>query len=398
MSHLAFQTDADDGLQKLQQRSLVAAVPGAIVCVALAILVPSSFWPTYLVSVLFVVGISLGCLGLSLLHQMTGGQWGLEIARHLVAGTAAVPLTALLFLPLVVGATHIFPWLDSARATELLNRHQRIYFEVWAWGGRAVIYLVVWGLLSWMVVRRYGLLSRTADLNQWCATPRQSALGLLALSLTTTFAMIDWVMSLEPRWMSTIFAAILMMGFVVSGMAFVLIMQSLPNSRPNLPADTKSKNARALDLGNLLMAFLLLWVYFAASQFLIIWSGDLPIETTWYQRRLTGVWPGFGLLLVLFHFIIPFGSLLSREVKTNPIAVAVVAGDLLIMRIVDLVWTIIPASQVGGSWWMICLPVVLFTVCSAWFGVFLHFRGTLPLLRVDSIATTSATPLEVIAS
>lgn len=398
MSHPAFQADAEDRLRKLQQCSLGAAAAGAVACVVLAFLFPSSFWPTYLVSVLFVAGIGLGCLGLSLLHQMTGGQWGLEIARHLVAGTATVALTVLLFLPLVVGATHIYPWLDSARATELLNRHQRIYFEAWAWGGRTIIYLVVWGLLSWMVVRRYRLLNRSGSINQWCATPRLSALGLLALSLTTTFAMIDWVMSLEPRWMSTIFAAILMMGFVVSGMAFALMMQGLPNSRPNLPADTKSKNARALDLGNLLMAFLLLWVYFAASQFLIIWSGDLPIETTWYQRRLTGVWPGFGLMLVLFHFIIPFGSLLSRDVKTNPFAVAVVAGDLLMMRIVELVWTIIPACRVDGNWWMVCLPVALITVCGTWFCVFLHFRGTLPPLRLESLATTSAAPLEVLAS
>jgi hypothetical protein len=398
MSHPAFQSGVEERLRKMQPCSLGAAAAGAVACVMLAILFPSSFWPTYLVSVLFVVGIGLGCLGLSLLHQMTGGQWGLEIARHLVAGTATVPLTALLFLPLIIGATYIYPWLDLARASELLNHHQRIYFEVWAWAGRMVIYLVAWGLLSWMVVRRYWLLNRSGSIIEWCATPRLSALGLLALSLTTTFAMIDWVMSLEPRWMSTIFAAILMMGFVVSGMAFVLMMQGLPNSRPNLPADTKSKNERALDLGNLLMAFLLLWVYFAASQFLIIWSGDLPIETTWYQRRLTGMWPGFGLLLVLFHFIIPFGSLLSRDVKTNPIAVAVVAGDLLIMRIVDLVWTIIPACRVEGIWWMVCLPVALITVCSAWFCAFLHLRSTLPPLRVESLATTSAARLEAITS
>ncbi|HEY4262307.1 MAG TPA: hypothetical protein VGM98_19255 [Schlesneria sp.] len=398
MSHLAFQSDGQDQLRKIQQRSLLASLPGAVACVALAILVPSSFWPAYLVSVLFVVGTCLGCLGLSLLHQMTGGQWGLEIARHLVAATATLPLTALLFLPLIIGAMSIYPWLDSARASELLNRHQRIYFEVWAWAGRAVIYLLAWGLLSWMVVRRYGLLRRSGELGEWCATPRLIALGLLALSLTTTFAMIDWVMSLEPKWMSTIFAAILMMGFVVSGMSFVLMMQMLPNSRATLPADAKSEHARALDLGNLLMAFLLLWVYFAISQFLIIWSGDLPIETSWYQRRLTGVWPGFGLSLLLFHFIVPFGSLLSRDVKTNPIAVAVVAGDLLLMRVVDLAWTIIPSCGVGGNWWMVCLPVALITVCSAWFGIFLRLRATLPPLHMEPLATIPTARLEAITS
>ncbi|MDB5343949.1 MAG: hypothetical protein JWP89_2326 [Schlesneria sp.] len=397
MSSNVFQFDASDWMRKIQQRSGVASCVGAIVCVAMAVLIPSNFWPAYLVSVLFVIGISLGCLGLSLLHQLTGGQWGLEIARNLVAGTAAFPLAALLILPLILGAPHTYPWLDSARATELLNRHQQIYFEVWVWGGRAVIYLFVWGLLSRMVVRRYGVLCRTGAINRWCATPRLSSLGLIGLSLTTTFAMIDWVMSLEPRWTSTIFAAMLMMGFVVSGMAFVLMMQSLPNSLAGLPADAKSADARALDLGNLLMAFLLLWVYFAVSQFLIIWSGDLPIETTWYQRRLTGLWPGFGLLLVLFHFILPFGCLLSRDVKTSPMAVAFVTGDLLIMRLVDLVWTIIPACRVGGNWWMLCLPFALMTVCSAWFSIFLRLRNTLPPLRVESLASTSVSGLEVIA-
>lgn len=389
MSSHALLDDEKKYLYFLRKISLMVGGAGTVGCIGLAAMTPSSFWPTYLVAVLFVLGISLGCLGLSLLHQMTGGQWGFAIARNLVAGTAALPLALLFIVPLVFGAGHIYSWLDSTEAVELLNRHQRAYFNLWAWGGRAIIYSTVWGLLSWMVVSRYGLLSRTGLVEDWFATPRISALGLIALSLTTTFAMIDWVMSLDPRWMSTIYSAIVMMGFVVSSMAFVLVMQLFPQPEIGLPVDAKSVKARALDLGNLLMAFLLLWVYFAASQFLIIWSGDLPVETTWYQRRLVGIWPGFGLLLILFHFIIPFGSLLSRDVKTSSIAVAAVAGDLLVLRVVDMAWTILPACRMDGYWWTICLPVALIAVCGLWFGVFLSQRAALPPLRIKPVTSAS---------
>lgn len=389
MNNHAVRTAEKDRLYYFRTICFTVGGAGTVVCMGLATMIPSNFWPTYLVAVLFVLGISLGCLGLSLLDQMTGGQWGFEIARNLAAGTAALPLTLLFIMPLLLGTGHIYPWLDSTEAIKLLNPHQQAYFHLWAWGGRAIIYLAVWGLLSWMVVRRYGILCRTGLVDHWSATPRISALGLIGLSLTTTFAMIDWVMSLEPRWMSTIYSAIVMMGFVVSSMAFVLMMQLLPQPDIGLPVDAKSVKARDLDLGNLLMAFLLLWVYFAASQFLIIWSGDLPIETSWYQRRLVGIWPGFGLLLILFHFIIPFGSLLSRDVKTSSVAVAAVAGDLLVMRVVDLAWMILPACRIDGFWWTFCLPVALITVCSLWFGLFLSQRAALPPLRIRPLTSPS---------
>lgn len=377
-------------------RSLLSVFAiGAVVCIVLAVLVPGSFWPAYLVSWLFLIGIGLGCLGLALLHQLTGGQWGLQIARNMVAGVATVPCSTMLMLPLAFGAHLIYPWFNPARASELLNRHQQFYFAGWAWGTRIVIFFAVWNLLSWMVLRRYGQLAQTGGLNVWCATSRQSAFGLIALSLTVTFAMVDWVMSLEPKWTSTIFAAMLSIGFVVSGMAFILFAQRLPQSEPEWAVDAKPARERALDLGNLLLAFLLIWVYLAVSQFLIIWSGDLPFESIWYHRRLEGIWLWFALSLILLHFAVPFVCLLSRDVKLNPSTMAYITAELLVMRIIDLLWHVLPACQIEGVWWGPCVIVTSVTLGSAWLFAFLTIRGSLPQLVVKSLNTAPTTALEV---
>lgn len=389
------------------QSSFVAKAPrslsatfaiGTALCIVLAVLFPASFWSAYLVSWLFVIGLGLGCLGLALLHQLTGGQWGLQIVRNLVAGAATVSVATMLMLPLGFGLHLIYPLFNATSASEIFNRNQQFYFMGWIWVTRIVVYFVVWNLLSRLVVRRYRQLEQTGSLQVWCATPRLSAFGLIGLSITVTFAMIDWVMSLEPRWTSTIFAALLAMGFVVCGMAFTLLVQQLPGSEPEWHAEAKPVRTRALDLGNLMLAFLLIWVYLAISQFLIIWSGDLPFETVWYHRRLEGIWLGFALALVLFHFAIPFGCLLSRDVKTSPSAMAAVTAVLLVMRVVDLIWTIIPACPLMDLWWLLCLPVTLTTLGSAWLWVFLRVRRSLPQLIVRSLASVPSSSLEVAAT
>lgn len=371
---------------------------GAIVCIVLAVLFPKSYWSSYLVAWLFLIGLSLGSLGLALLHQLTEGQWGLQIARNLVASAATVPVAMLFMIPLGFGVRLIFPWWDAARAGEILNRHQQIYFEGWAWGARIVVYFAIWNLLSRLVVRRYGQLCQSGSLDAWSATPRLSAIGLIAVGITVTFAMIDWVMSLEPRWTSTIFAAMLAMGFVVSGLAVTLLAQRLPDSEPGWPEDAKPARQRSLDLGNLLLAFLLIWVYLAVSQSLIIWSGDLPSETSWYHRRLDGIWQGIALALVLLHFVIPFACLLSRDVKVSPSAMTTVAAGLLVMRMVDLVWVIIPACDLDGWWWLLSLVVTLLTLGSGWLCAFLWIRESLPHLVVNSLARIPATSLEVVST
>jgi hypothetical protein len=213
------------------------------------------------------------------------------------------------------------------------------------------LYFLVWNVLSYFLNAWSLGQDRNPDPRIARRMQQLSAGGLLAYGLTITFAAFDWLMSLEPHWFSTIYGVLIMGGQGLSALAFLIVALVWLSRRP--PLDRIVVAAHFHDLGNLLLAFVMLWAYFSFSQYLIIWSGNLPAEITWYTHRLQTGWRWVGTALVLFHFAVPFVLLLSRAVKRDPQMLVKVAIAVLIVRLLDLFWLIAPEFNPAGiamSW------------------------------------------------
>ena len=298
-------------VEQIQRRSLIIGLVAAALCVVGAFLDPAQFFRSYLTGYLLWMGISLGCLAILMLQHLSGGVWGFVIRRLLEAATRVFPLLALLFVPLLFGLHQLYPWADPARvAHDSLLQHKAAYLNVPGFVGRAVFYFAAWCGAAYLLSRwSHGQdqVPRSALRDRMQAF---SAIGLLLYGLTTTFSAIDWVMSLDPHWYSTIYGMMFMAGGAVSGMALVIAMGALLSKYP--PLSGILAPAHFQDLGKLLLAFVMVWAYFAFSQFLIIWSGNLPEENPWYLRRLGHGWQALALLLVACHFEIGRASCRER--------------------------------------------------------------------------------------
>src|SRR5262249_452999 len=239
------------------------------------------------------------------------------------------------------------------------------------------------------------------SLNRWSeqqdAEPDQSLLrrfqvlsapGLVLYGLTVTFASVDWAMSLEPHWYSTIYPVVFAVGQVFAALAFAVAMLLLLSSIPPLAGVLQP--AHLHDLGNLLLAFVMVWAYVSFSQFLLIWSGNLPEENVWYLRRIQGGWEYVALALAALHFGVPFLLLLSRDVKQDPRSLGVVVGIILAMRFLDVLWWIEPAFDGGLYFYWLLDVAALVGLGGVWLWWFLWQLQKRPLLPLHDPALTEA--------
>ena len=270
------------------------------------------------------LGITLGCLAIVMIHHLSGGAWGLVIRRLLEAGTRTLPIMALAFLPIAFGVRVLYLWArPDAVASDAVLREKALYLNVPFFLVRAVLYFTIWGTVAYWLNRWSLEQDHSPDPRLARKLQLLSAAGIVLYALTITFASIDWVMSLEPHWFSTIFGILFMGGQALSALSFAIAAAVLLALRP--PFSDVLSRAHLHDLGKLLMAFVMLWAYFNFSQFLIIWSANLAEEAPWYVHRLGHGWQAIGLLLVVFHFALPFALLLSRGLKRNPMLLAALA-------------------------------------------------------------------------
>jgi hypothetical protein len=296
---------------------------------------------SYLLGYVFWIGITLGCLAILMLQHMTGGFWGVVSRRVLEAGTRTLLPMALLFVPILLGMHSLYHWADEhAVQTDEVIRHKAKYLNIPFFAGRAVIYFVLWGIWIYFLNRWSQEQDRTADRRLGRRMAVFSGPGLVIFVLTVTFAAIDWVMSLDPHWFSTIFGLLFVAGWALSCFAFVIAVLTLLANRQPLLGVVGPTHFH--DLGKLLLAFVMVWAYFNFSQYLIIWSGNIPEETRWFLYRTKGGWGWVAIALVLFHFALPFLLLLSRDLKRNSRMLTGVALLVLLMRLVDLFWLIAP--------------------------------------------------------
>lgn len=353
-------TPIDRALPRLRIMSLAVGLIAAIPATAGAFLQSQLFFPAYLTAFLFWWSIALGCLALSMLHHLTGGGWGTAIRRPLEAGCGTLPWLAVLFVPVLCGLSILYVWArPDAVALDATLRHKAAYLNSTFFQSRAAIYFAIWIALAfatnWLSARST---RDTTTSNDWLVAI--SGPGMILWVLTTTFAAIDWTMSLDPHWLSSIHGLIFIAGEAVSALAFVIVIVVALRQLPTIAAELDE--SRLQDLGNLLLAFTLFWTYASFTQYLVIWSGNLPEETRWYLRRDHGGWQWVALLLIGLHFVVPFLLLLSRAFKRHPNTLLGICTLLLVMRAVEFYWHVMPtfsASALAVNWLSICTFIAM---------------------------------------
>jgi hypothetical protein len=368
-------------LKDLQQRLLIAGAVGAVVSVLGFLLNSRQFFQSYLMAYMLWLGVTLGCLALGMVHQLSGGAWGVLIRRPIGAASRVIPLMTVLFLPIALGVMRIYPWTNADLvAHDEALQHKQLYLNVPFFLTRAAIYFLTWNALSYFLNRWSLEQDRTGDPRIARRMQMLSGGGLVAYGLTITFASFDWMMSLEPHWYSTIYGVLILGGQGLSSLAFLIIVLVWLSRRP--PLDQIVVPAHFHDLGNLMLAFVMLWAYFSFSQYLIIWAGNLPAEIAWYLHRMQTGWRPIAVVLMLFHFAVPFVVLLSRHVKRHPELLVRLAVAVLAVRLVDLFWLIAPEFHpdgIGVSWMDVVLPLTIGALWTAAFVWQLRGRAILPV-------------------
>jgi len=315
------------------------------------------FWHAYLHSFFFWLAPTTGSLGLYMLHQLTGGRWGASIRRPLEAAMRLLPLLALAFIPIALQLKDYYPWArPELVAHDELLAHKAAWLNPQFFMVRAAIYFVVWYLLAGIMLR----VSARRDEGDHAAAGSArlaSGPGVLLFALTVSFAAFDWAMSLEPKWFSTMYGPIFLVGGALQTMCMCIVFCAWLRKRE--PFTKMLTGDRFHDLGTLSFAMVLLWAYTNFSQYLIIWSGNLDEETPWVHVRTSESWRTLAYGLVVFHFAVPFFLMLFRKHKQHAQILAGIAGLLIVMRFLDLFWYIGPAFSPALSihWIDLVMPL-----------------------------------------
>jgi hypothetical protein len=375
-------------VKKISQRSLVVGVTFSAIAVVGIFVFPNGrdqFYRAYLLGFMAWLGVALGSMAILMIRHLTGGGWGMVIRRILGAAMRTLPLLALLFVPIVLGMKRLYIWaqpldqIQDKHLREHLEDITKTYLTTNGFWIRAIFYFAVWNLLSFLLTKWSKETDRPGAPDN---TPRFKAVsgpGLILYGFTISFAAIDWVMSLDPSWVSTIFGLVILIGEVLSAMCFAVVVERiLVNYKP---MSEMLKPDFVHDHGKWMLAFTMVWAYFNFSQWLIIWAGNLPSEITFYLARLNGGWGYIGLILVLFHFAIPFVILLSRPFKRDIRKLVWLAVWLMLMRYVDLFWIIEPnfSKTLSLTWADVVVPIA---IGGFWLAYFFHNLNALPLLPV----------------
>jgi len=369
--------------QTMQQRSLIIGVIAAIVSVAGVFLAPGSFYSAYLIGFMFWLGLSLGCMAILMLYHLVGGAWGTVIRRILESGMMTLPLMFVLFIPILLNLPKLYFWARPGLTDPKIIEIHQSYLNFNGILLRYIVYFVIWFGMAYFL-NRWSTEQDSIAGQSTLPFRAMSSIGLVVYSLTISFAVIDWVMSLQARWISTIYGLLFIAGEALSAFCFCVVIESILGKRK--PISEYLTDTEVHDHGKFMLAFVMVWAYFNFSQWLIIWSGNLPEEIPWYVRRMNGGWETVGLFLVVFHFAVPFALLLSRQLKRKSRTLVWLASWLMFMRIVDIFWHIEPAFQKEFH-----LSWVHFTILAGmgglWMAYFFHNLRSRPLLAINAPQT-----------
>lgn len=367
--------------RRWQRMAFIAGAIAAAISVFGGFFDALRFFRSYLFAYVFWLCFPLGSLAILMMHHLVGGAWGRVIRGLLETATRTLPLTALLFVPLFFGLQSLYPWArPELLAADPLLQHKAGYLNVPFFIARTILYLGLWSAIAYLL-NRWSRLQDT-DPAAGKRLRRLSGPGLLLYFLTMTFAAIDWIMSIEPHWYSSIYGVIWIVNQGLAGFAFAVLMLSWLADKD--PFVNVLHRDHFQDLGNLLLAFVMLWAYMNFSQYLIIWSANITEEIPWYLVRTRGGLSWIPPVLIVFHFAVPFVLLLMRDIKRNPNALLWVAAAILLMRVVDTFWLVMPAfhQPTTTPHW---LDLTLFIgIGGIWLGFFFQQLGKRPALALDS--------------
>lgn len=351
-------------LGSLKNKALVVAAAGIVLTLAGFFTDKTAFASSYLVAFLFWLGITVGCLPLVMLHHLADGGWGYPLRRVMEIIISLIPVMALAFIPIYLMLPVLYPWANpEIVAHDTIIQLKGGYLNPEGYLIRAVIYFAIWMLLAAFLIRASKTFSKTFSDGLRATLQRFSGAGIIVYALSSTFASVDWSMSLEPHWFSTIYGVLFIAGQTLLGFGFsVAAVVLLSRGEPLHKVLTTE---RSHDMGKLFFAFIMFWAYISLSQFIIIWNGNLAEETPWYIKRFSNGWEILSVLLPICHFFIPFLLLLSRYRKRVPVRFFRVIVFVLAVRWVDLNWLIKPAlypsihfhwlditcfAAIGGLW------------------------------------------------
>ncbi len=372
----------DSPLPGMKQFGLISAVLGVVLTVAGFMMSgPDRFYQAYLVAYTFWMGVVLGSLALLMVQHLTGGAWGIVLRRPLEAVVRTLPFMAVLFLPIVLGMHSLYHWTHAeVAANDPIVSQKVLYLNTQFFLVRQVLYFVIWSTMGYLLTKWSAEHDRTGDPWLLDKMERLSGGGLVVYFFTVTFAMVDWTMSVNPHWYSTIWGMLYIGGHGLSAFAFgitVLVMLS-----QTAPLNRVLTTHHFHDLGKFLFAFLMLWAYLSFSQFLIIWSANLPEEIPHYLGRWDNSWKYLSIFIVVGHFIVPYALLLSRDLKKNARKLRVIATWIIVARLADYYWHVAPEFHKDGfsfSLLDVALPLALGGIFISLFVSQLRGRSLLPV-------------------
>lgn len=380
-------------ITRFRTKAVFVGVLAAAAAVIWGFLDHELFFRAYLVGFMFWLGVSLGSLALLNLQYTTGGHWGALGRRFWEAATSTynILLLFVLWLPLVFGMRTIYPWANM-KPEDLLEDRARLWLNPKLFVVRGVIYFALWWFWAWRL-RRWAEREERGEANpqRFVSIQNFSGAGIIVYGLTITFASVDWVMSLNPMWWSTVWGMLFMVGECLTAFAFTIWLLARLSQTEPLSRIVKPDHFH--DYGKLMFAFVVLWAYLSFSQWLIIWQGNITEEIRWYLDRAHGHWKLIAIFLIFFHFVLPFSIMLSRSLKRQPRKLVRMAMWIMIVRLVDLFWLVQPSFHPKGvsgdmlaplNWQVVALNVInILAIGGLWLGVFYWQLGKRSLMPVN---------------
>jgi hypothetical protein len=380
-------------LHRGQTRGFLIGGLGLALCIVFGFRSPVQFFRSYIFAFIFWSAVPLGCLGILLLHNLTGGWWGFPIRRIVEAGSRTLPLVLVLFLPVLAGMKRLFPWAQpDLVANDPILQYKHPYLNPAFFTVRALVYFAIWIFMASMLNKWAAEQDRTGDPTLLKRMTTLSAPGMVVFVVVLSLAVVDWVMSLEPHWFSTIYGFIFLVTDGLAGISFaIMVCRNLSDQEP-LKDCVPPK--RFIDLGNMMLAMVLLWAYLSFSQLLIIWSGNLKNEIPWYTQRVFGGWASVSAVLLVFHFFVPFFLLLQRRVKRRLHVLARVAALMFCVVLIDIYWIVVPAFEVNAPRVHLLDFLAIIGLGGIWLGSFFWQLQRRPLLPLHDPRFEGAGALE----
>ncbi|HEX4797590.1 MAG TPA: hypothetical protein VH370_27600 [Humisphaera sp.] len=383
------QRHANHPLAPIHRYALPGGAIALLACAAIGFFGKSHaiFFNAWLFAWLFWFGISMGCMGLTMMHQLTGGDWGTLIRPITSAAARALPLLFILFIPILFGLRDLFPWANpDLLQHDPILAHQHSYLNPTQFLIRFILYFAVWIVMSWPVT--------APSLGHGRTRRALSAPGLVLYVLLMTLAAVDWIMSRQAHWTSTVFGFITVVSQTLTALCFIIVIVWTRSSIPQIAAFARPSHFN--DLGNLLLTLVILWAYMNFSQYLITWTGNEQRDVGWYVQRTYGGWRAIGGIIIFIHFLTPLILLMFRDIKQRINRLGILAAALLALRILDLYWNVGPLREDDPhSGFTLSLMDVLawIGIGGIWFWVFTRALARRPALEpVDNADEESHEP------